>query len=183
LTWDNGGTNQAMAAITNAAATNTVRVELWGLVAPTSGAKTLHSAWTTARDVSLNGVSWTDVDQTGGVTSFPHGTSATAATGTNTGAVTVTSAVGNAVMGVFATSDAAMASVNNTQTFIDNAPPTMSTVGNRAAGAATVTLTATRAGSSNVASAGTDILAAAAVSTTISRPQSRPFPFAPGSPR
>lgn len=161
LTWDNGGSNQAMAAVPGAGATNTTRSEIWGLVNPISGNKTLHAAWTTARDISLQGISWSNVNQTGGATSFPNGTSATAASGTNTGPVVVTSAVGNAVVGVFSTNDAGMASVDNTQSFIDNAPATMSTAGNYAAGAATVTLTATRDATSHVASAGCDIAAAA----------------------
>src|SRR5262245_30305404 len=77
INWDQLGTPQAMAAITGAGATNTVRAEVWGLVAPTSGAKQIKAAWTTSRDVVLNHLSYTGVDQTGGATSFPHGTSNT----------------------------------------------------------------------------------------------------------
>jgi hypothetical protein len=160
LRWDSAGTNQALAQITNAGVTNTVRSELWGLVAPTSGAKNLAASWTTARDVCVNGVAWTGVDQTGGVTSFAHGTSGTGnSTAPSTGAVT--SAVGNAVMAAHCTQGAPI-SVNNTQTFLDTTPATMSGAGNRAAGAATVTMTATLSGSALWASVGADIVAAGA---------------------
>jgi hypothetical protein len=184
LTWDNGGTNQAMAAVTGAGATSTCRVELWGVVAPTSGAKTLRASWTTARDIYLNAVAWTGVDQTGGTTSFPNGTGSTNSSSTTvTGTVSVTSAVGNAVMAVHGTPDANATSVNNTQTFLDSSAAGISGLGNRAAGAASVSMTGTinGAGTIHIASAGCDIVAAA-VSTVIALPQSRPFPFAPGSP-
>jgi hypothetical protein len=165
MRWDEAGTPQAMTAITGASATNTAFVQLWGLIAPTSGNKTLKvgngsgGSWTTACDVYVNAVSWTGVDQTGGATSFPHGTG-----GTGTGdpaTVTVTSAVGNATMAVHETTNQSWASVNNTQSFIDNIAANVSGCGNRAAGAATVTLTGTSGGGTAPvwASAGTDIVA------------------------
>jgi hypothetical protein len=102
LAWDNAGTPQSMTQITAANGTGTVaRAELWGLIAPTSGNKTLHAAWTGASDVYLQAASWSGVDQTGGATSFAHSTSAT---GTTTGnnithnSITITSAVNNATM-------------------------------------------------------------------------------------
>lgn len=160
LRWDSAGTNQAMAAIPSAGVTNTNRAELWGLVAPTSGANNLAVSWTTARDVYVNAVAWTGVDQTGGATSFPHGATNTGASGV-TASVSVTSAVGNAVMGVHVTPASAV-SVNNTQTFLDSVAAGISAGGNRAAGAASVSMTATWNTSQIWASAGTDILAAVA---------------------
>ena len=168
--WDNAGTPQTMTSITGAAKGNTnVNVQLFGLVAPTSGNKTLNAAWSGARDVYLNGVSWTGVDQTGGATSFPHGTGGT---GTSTTASTgaITSATGNAVMGVHGTSTASVNSMDNTQTFRDNVAANISGGGNRAAGAATVTLTATLSASAAWASAGTDIAAAASVAFIAAEP-------------
>lgn len=161
--WDQLGTPQALAAIPSAAATNTGRVELWGLVNPTSGAKQLKVQWTTSRDVYVNQFSVTGADQTGGATSFPHGTSATA---TNNGpsSVTVTSATNNLVAAVHFCAGSFTA-VNNTQTFLDNVAANASGAGNRAAGASTVTLTGTTDGASHAwAVAGCDI-AAVAVST------------------
>lgn len=165
VTWDNGGTNQAMTAITNATATSTAKVVLYGLVNPTSGAKQLRTTWTTSRDVYVNCVSWTGVDQTGGTTSFPHGVGATGPGSSTIATVTVTSAVGNAVVAAHTTSEAtSFASVNNTQTFIDNAAANMDGAGNRAAGASSVVMTASFAsGNHTFASAGTDIQAVACV--------------------
>lgn len=166
LNWDNAGTPQAMAAITGAGATNTVRTECWGLVAPTSGNKTLRATWTTARDICLNGVSYSSVDQTGGATSFPHGTGAT---GTGNGVsqtmVTVTSAVGNAAVAVMATTGTPSAPTQ-TQTFLDSTPASESAAGARAAGAASVAFGWTNTSPIGWASAGTDILAAAAGGAT-----------------
>lgn len=183
MTWDNGASNQAMAAIPGATATNTAQVQLWGLVNPISGTKQLHAQWTTARDVVIHGVSWQLVDQTGGATSFPNGTGATG-TGT-TSTATVTSATGDAVMAVFSNSTDLIDAVNNTQTYIDNTPSTEGSAGNRAAGAASVSLTATNHVSSTWAAAGCSIKASSAAGPTttgIYPDSSRPFPFKPGSP-
>lgn len=162
MAWDNLGTPQTVSAITGATATNTAVAQVWGLVAPTSGAKQLHAQWTTARDVVINGVSWTGVDQTGGATSFPHGTGATGTSNTAT-SVTVTSATNNAVIALNATATAGETSVNNTQTFLTNTPANMSAAGNRAAGAATVAMTSVLFGTSGAwAAAGSDIAVASA---------------------
>lgn len=163
ITWDNLGTPQTVTAITGATSTSTPRVDLWGLVNPTSGAKQLRAAWTTSRDVVMNQTSWTGVNQTGGATSFPHGTGATGTSATITS--TVTSAVGNATMACHASALNAITAVNNTSSFINNTPANMSTAGNRAAGAASVTLTAS-VPSTTWTSAGTDIAAAAIASDT-----------------
>lgn len=162
LVWDQGGTNQSMTAITGATATNTVVSQLWGLVAPTSGAKTLRATWTTARDIVVNCTSYTGVDQTGGATSFPHGTGAT---GTGNGVsqtlVTVTSAVNNAAVAVMATTGTPSAPTQ-TQTFLDSSPASESAAGARAAGAASVAFGWTVTSPIGWAAAGTDILASGA---------------------
>lgn len=163
--WDFLGTPQSATVITGAVQTNTVRSELWGLVAPTSGAKQLKVAWTTARDVVVNQLSYTGVDQTGGTTTFAHGAGATgSATPTS---VTVTSAVGNAVVAAHAMTAGTVSAVNNTQSFIDNNPANMSTGGNRAAGAASVAMTSTVTGGPPTwASVGADIVASVASTDT-----------------
>ncbi len=138
VTWDFGASAQACAVVTGAAAnaTDNARAELWGLVAPVSGAKTLKAAWTTASDIYMNQTSWTGVDQTGGATSFPHGTSAT---GTSAApSVTVTSAVGNATMACCCDAAASITAMTQTQTFNDNVAAGINAAGSRAAGAATV---------------------------------------------
>lgn len=167
VTWDFGGSAQPCASIVAANGAATVaRAELWGLVNPVSGAKSLKAAWTGASDVCMNGVSWTGVNQTGGVTTFPHSTSNTGSSsgGPNTQAtVTVTSAVGNAVMDASCGDTGNYNSSNQTSTYIDNTPANMGGAGSRAAGAATVTLSwnETTGATNKWVSVGTDILAAA----------------------
>src|SRR5882724_1839751 len=72
VTWDNGGTNQAMALIGAVNSPGIGRSVMYGLVAPTAGNKTLQVAWTGTSSVKVDGVSYTGVDQTGGTTSFAH---------------------------------------------------------------------------------------------------------------
>lgn len=138
VTWDPATTNQTVAQIVTANGTGTDgRADLYGLVAPTSGAKTLRVSWTSSSDVVLNAVAWTGVDQTGGVTSFPHSTSAT---GTSvTPSVTITSAVNNATMDCSANPASGLyASPSKTQTFSDFNGNVVAG-GSRAAGAASNT--------------------------------------------
>lgn len=165
VTWDTGGTNQAMAVIPNATATVTGGgdAQLWGLIAPTAGNKDLKVTWVGTSDIIVNGTSWTGVDQTGGATSFPHGTSATASAST---AITlaVTSAVGNATMACVTTNGTPSAPTQ-TSTYLDATPTSESGAGSRAAGAASVTHAWTVT-FSNWAEVATDLLASATASDT-----------------
>jgi hypothetical protein len=179
LKWDNAGTPQSMAQIIGANGTGSLaRAELWGLIAPTSGNKTLHAAWTGASDVYLQGVSWSNVDQTGGATSFAHSTSNT---GTTTGngithnTITITSAVGNATMDAACADQGSYNSTNQTQTYLDNVATTISGAGGRAAGAATVTHTwnADSAAANHWVSVGVDIVAASATTAATPAPSPR----------
>ena len=97
MVWDSGGTNQSMTQIgvVDGPGTSTLRAELFGLVAPTSGAKTAKFTFTgTSNDVYIACVSYTGVDQTGGATTFSNFTSATGSA-SSAQTVTVTSAVGD----------------------------------------------------------------------------------------
>lgn len=171
VTWDNGGTNQSCTLITNASASSSTggnrSCQIYGLVAPTTGNKTLRVAWTGAADVYVAAVALTGVDQTGGATSFPNGTSSNTASST-TSSVTVTSATNDYVAAVHVTPTAGVSSVNNTQVFINNLAAGISGGGNRAVGAATVAMTATLDASGNSSSAGCSIKAAA--TTTFAPP-------------
>lgn len=159
VNWDQLGTPQALTQIKTANATGTPgRADIWARAAPTSGALQLKAAWTGASDVVMNGVSWTGVDQTGGATSFPNATSAVGAAAPSS--LTITSAVGDATMSAHTASTGSFSTPNQTQTFIDNTPATISTAGERAAGAATVTHTFT--GASPWVVAGCSIKASAA---------------------
>lgn len=168
LQWDKLGTPVGLTAITNATVTQTVMAQLFGLVAPVSGAKQLSASWTTARDVYLNQLSYTGVDQTGGATSFPGGASASATTGTNA-TVTITSAVGDAVVAACGSPVQAIDVINNTTTFTDVNALNMNGAGNRAAGAASVAMTYTIHASATWAVMGSSIKAAAAAGAVFTK--------------
>lgn len=67
IAWDPSGTNQAMSQITTQNTNGAVgRCELWGLVAPTSGNKTMTVTFSQSTgNVVLGGISFTGVNQTG----------------------------------------------------------------------------------------------------------------------
>ncbi len=163
--WDPAGTNQSLTLIKSQSGVNGQTVQLWGRIAPTSGNKTLRVTWSSAgQELVTQGVSWTGVDQTGGVTTFPNSTSATGNTSSCT--VAVTSATNNAVMAVCVAGTAqAISSVNNTQTLLVHGHGNLEAGGNRAAGAASVTMTGTYAGTDQWAIVGTDIKASGGATT------------------
>lgn len=139
-TWDSGGTNQAMALIQGVNGTGTIaRAELWGLTAPTSGAKTFKITWVGTSDIYINCTSWTGADQTGSTTTFPHSTSSTGTTAGNPTAysMAITSAVNNATMAATSTDTGSLSLPTQTQTFLSNALAADGAA-SRAAGAASV---------------------------------------------
>lgn len=160
LVWDSGGSNQSMTQLLAANNTSTQgRVEVWGLVAPTSGAKVAKFTWNAATsDVVLDCLSFTGVDQTGGATSFPHSTSATG-TGTAT-SLAVTSATGNYTVEVGSNNTNVYTAQTQTLAFRENGANDIGAQGQYATGAATVTHGGTIASSAAWVSGGTDILAA-----------------------
>ncbi len=177
--WDSAGTPQSCTLIKSQAGVNGQTVQLWGLVAPTSGNKTLQVAWSSGTvELMIQGTSWTGVDQTGGVTTFPNSTSATGNNATAT--VNVTSASGNATMACcVAGSLQAISSVNNTQSYLLHGHGNLESGGNRAAGAASVTMSGTYAGTDQWAIVATDILAFATAGDTQEWRGSYPTPRRP----
>lgn len=173
-TWD----GVAMTLVASGNNTGTFgRVEIWGLAPITghTGNKTFSVSWTGGGNAQtmIVGTSWTGVNQTGGTTSFPHGTSNTGTTtGTGNTTVTVTSANGNAVLAGHAIDNDNMSSTNNTQIFVDNGGTNIDGAANRAAGAATVAMTTSFTGTNtkNWIAVGTDILAAGGGPTIIPTP-------------
>jgi hypothetical protein len=163
--WDFGGTNQLMTSIKKSSNGGGLNVELFGLIAPTSGNKTLRATWVNSTDFKFCAISWTGVDQTGGSTSFPNsvatsGTSATPSSGA------VTSATGNACVAVVANAgNNAQAGANQTEYFNDT-QGSFNVAGQRAAGAASVTLSWSNGGSDVWAEAATDILASGGAAFT-----------------
>src|SRR6266704_1597828 len=90
VTWDAGGSNQAMTAVTGASVLGTgLDTGIWyALVNPVSGAKTCTASWTGGRACIMSAISVTGVDQTGGTTSFAHGTSVSNSTLASTASIT-----------------------------------------------------------------------------------------------
>jgi hypothetical protein len=163
VNWDATGTPQALTLIPGTATSNGVGATsaLYGRVGPiTAGAKTLRVVLSSTSTLIVSAISFSGVDQTGGATSFPHGT---AATGSSTApSVAITTAVGNRVVGGGSEPSAGI-TVNQTQVYNDTAQSLTNGWGNTAAGAAgTVTLTATLGGTSLWCYSGTDVAAAGA---------------------
>lgn len=160
VSWDLVGANQLMTLIVaRNTSSGTGRAELWGLINPTAGNKSVLYTAVGTSDIDINCVSWQGVDATGGATSFPHSTSAI---GTSAApSVTITSAVGNATMDSTINDTSTLSAPTKTQTFIDNVPNLFSGGGSRAAGASPNVAHAwtLASGTSNWASVGTDILA------------------------
>jgi len=158
--WDATGTPQSLTLITSITNGVNARIYLYGLVAPTSGAKTLRVTFsgTPPAECFLDGISVTGADQTGGTTTFAH-----AATGSGTGtsaSVSVTSAAGNLTVAAV-TGAEVLSSPTQTQIHVDNGGADTSAGGSRAAGAGSVSHGWTLGSSVAWAMAGVDIVAAA----------------------
>lgn len=111
MTWDNAGTPQAM---TSAIATvNSVRNEIFYLIAPHTGNLTLHAAWTTSRSSVLGAIAFSGADQT---TCVKAADSISATGSVTPSTVTVTSTTGGAT--VAATNAATTITSTTTQTSI-----------------------------------------------------------------
>lgn len=155
FTWN--GLALTLISATSVGTTDTsANVALYGMLNPASGTKTLTGLWTGARDFYVGSVAYSGVDQTSIAVAFPHGNTATGNSGSPT--VAITSAVGNAVVGVMGTFGGFI-SGTGTSVFIDTLQ-TMSGFGQRYAGASTVN-NAFTTGSSPWAICGCDVLAAA----------------------
>ncbi len=170
-TWD--GVACTLIASTNSGGTFG-RVEVWGLspIGAHTGNKTFSVSWTggTSAITMVAGVSFTGVNQTGGTTSFPGGTSNTGtsgSSGTFNPTVNLTVNVGDIGIAGFTTDQNTFTSVNGTQIFRDfgtnlNGAGNLGT-GNGLTGFAG---TCTASTVNNWAAAGFDILAAASASGT-----------------
>lgn len=166
VTWDSGGTNQAMSAIAGTTTgTNAVlsgASVLYGLVAPTSGNKNLVVSWTGNLEAHATAVSFTGVDQTGGATSFANG-NITNVTTLTAGpiSITTTSATGNMVVCAFSQNQNNFTANTGTQIAVDNASgPNLAVISSYTNGAASVTSTATFAGTSAQIASSVDVVAA-----------------------
>lgn len=170
VTWDLVSTNQAMTAIASTTISNSMEpatAVLYGLVAPTSGNKTLTMSWTGNLEAHLVAVSFSGVDQTGGSTSFPNGTTVNSTSGAATsGSITVTSASADQVVALFSNNAWAFATTSGNIIQFQNNGPNDGSVASYSNGASSVVCTCSGGiGATYVASA-CDILAAVAASGT-----------------
>jgi hypothetical protein len=175
VVWDQATANQPLTLIKEVDSGSTqARAELWGLVAPASGAHTLTVSWMTFSDIYLDVCSWTGVDQTGGTTSFPGSTSVMGSlAGTSTIPITVTSAVGDYVLAVYSMAGSGVTSVDQTPVpgygasgFDNTGSGCCNAAANQATGAASVTLTANYATTFFAVGAATNIKAAGSAPTS-----------------
>lgn len=165
LHWDTAGTNQALTLIGSVTDTGSkAKLYLYGLVAPTSGAKTLTASWTTSSDVVIAAGCFTGVNPAGGTATFAHFSSSTGTGTAPTGSVT--SATGNYTVGCWGTF-AGFSSVIATQWYFDNTATNFSSGGSRITGAGTVNYTAVTTPSQPWGFAGVDIVAAPLISPSI----------------
>lgn len=138
LTWDSGGTNQALTLIKTFTSASGYVSELWGLIAPTQGNKTLQIAWSagTAAFV-VAATSYFNVDQTGGVTTF-YGTAT--GNGTTTASVVLASATGDMTISSMSASTGT-GTTNQTLLYFLSGAGTENGGASEAVGAASVTHT------------------------------------------
>jgi hypothetical protein len=169
--WDSSGTNQTLTAITGATATSadgTISV-LYGLVAPTSGAKTLTITGTQSFYVNASLLAVTGANQTGGVTTFANGAGNT---GTSTpSSLVITSAVGNLAYALASTFGTTYTGTVSPGTSIGVTNGDVASVSQYITGAASISTTETETANGNWSTAGVNIVAASGVSVTFLQPQ------------
>lgn len=168
LHWDSAGTNQLMTNLGSVTATGDGIAYFFGLRNPTSGNKTLTATWGTAGECSLFGASWSGVSQTSDALAFPNFTSTTGTS--TTPSITVTSAVGDAVVAGLISSNT-WATTNQTNVFSDTGASLYNSAGDRAAGASpSVTFSDTISGAAVLwAMCGVDIAASGAADILIAQ--------------
>jgi hypothetical protein len=115
LTWDNGGTNQAMTPIIDTLSGATIRQQMFIRINPTSGNKTLHAAWTTSSDAVLGAIAFSGTDTTG----YNSADNQTANAGAANQSLTITSTTDGATLAALSDNNAP---TNNqgTSVYIDN---------------------------------------------------------------
>jgi hypothetical protein len=101
VTWDNGGTPQPMTQLALETAASSCSLALYGLRAPHSGNLTCRVVMAGITQVSINGISFFNVNQASDAAAFPN-TNTNSGTGGD-GSVTVTSAVGHIPVATFNT--------------------------------------------------------------------------------
>ena len=161
--WDPTGANQSLTLIRKQVHPSSgLSAELWGLVNPVSGNKTLTCNYSGSVPFgSLNGLSYSGANQTGGATTF-YNSNSTTGTSSSTTNVTISSTTGDAAVevGIIGQNDSAF-----TQTLVFDVNSSFGGYGQRAAGAASVSFGATSTPAGAWVEVATAINAAAVAAT------------------
>lgn len=173
VVWDPVTANQSMyqIATTATASSANVHIMLFGLVAPVTGNKTVrvtYAGTSNPSQVTVGAITLSGVDQTGTTTSFAHAITNTG-TASGAGGVTITSAVNNWTMSVWANtgSGSHVTGHNQTEDFFDDTGSTCNVEVQDAAGAATVSHTVTINAVDDWGIAGCDVVAAGAAAGSL----------------
>lgn len=179
VTWDQGGTNQVCTQVGAANGSGTVgRAEIWALLSPTPGNKTLRVTNSNASDIVVAGIAYSGVTQDNFAGAFNNFISATGTqAGTTTANITdtLTTRLGDVTVAAFTSDQGTFNSSAPTQVYVNNVPANMSTAGCRGAGltggpsslAMTANLT-TGAAAANWVAAGCDVVGTLGVGSILS---------------
>lgn len=140
LHWDSAGTNQLMAQVSNDTLAN-AQTWVFGLLAPTSGNKTLALSWTGTGQVLVSSLSLKGVNQTNNATAFQHATNATGSS--ITPIVVVTSQVNDLVVSAWASTGIFTGVFSGTAIYSNNGGSAWDGAGSYDVGSASVMATAT----------------------------------------
>lgn len=142
INWDDSGTPQAMTQLLDISSPNTnLRVRLFGLVNPTSGNKALKVTWVNSDPAVLDCISFNGTINSTVAAAFLHAATNSALTGSPS--LSITSAVGNIVVGSVAEANAvtSLTATGSTSVFNFTSATPYGFVGAYAPGAATVAWT------------------------------------------
>lgn len=135
--WDNGATNQNLTLLQTVTAVSGQICKIYGLVNPIAGNKTLQLTWTNNVEQVMNSVAWTGVDQTGGATSFPGGSTATGSSTAPT--ITITLPTSGAVQSCIGSgTGGALNSVSATQVMLYSGTGAIEAGGSRSTSSGTL---------------------------------------------
>jgi hypothetical protein len=170
VTWNGSATgiSTITGASGNGAATSG---QLWGMVG-ISGTHDLVISWTGAQPAKTGVISFSGANQTGGTTTFAHGTAHAQAV-LITNPITITSATGN-MTAAFWSDDGGtnFSSTTATQAYVDNTGSgSTNACAAYTAGSASNTMTATLAVADNSFAVGVDVVAAAASAAVVDKPR------------
>lgn len=158
VTWDGVSCTAISGASGSDSGTNGL-IQMYGLLNPNSGNKSLVVNWTGLTQLTVSPISFNGVDQSSIANAFPNGISATGSSLSTS--LTITSGIGHQVVAAHVVNTGnAWTAVNNTQYYIDNTPTLINCAANytTGAGASSVNMTATAtSGTPAWVSVGTDI--------------------------